>query len=121
MYKNQVNIARNRAYLTLKGRVGVEELRAWADNLVGELGKLKPGFSVISDIQDCEPTTEEGRLVIQEVQRKAKEMGMGHVVRITRAANAITANQWQRSSRVVGYMAANAASVEAADKMLDEM
>jgi hypothetical protein len=121
MYKNHVNVVKNRAYLMLKGKVDVPELQAWSANLIAELKKLKTGFGVVSDILECQPATEEGRQIVQDTQRKAKEMGMGHVVRITKGANAITANQWQRSSRAVGYTAAEAASVDEADKLLDEM
>jgi hypothetical protein len=121
MYTIRVVVAKNRLYLTLKGKVDVAELRAWSAEVLAEAEKLKPGFGVVPDILECYPTTEEGRQIIQATQLKAKEMGMGHVVRITSAANAITANQWQRSSRNVGYIAAEAASVEAADKLLDEL
>ena len=121
MYKNHANLAKNRLYITLKGKADVPELQAWSDNLLAEAKKLKAGFGVISDILECQPTTEDGRQIIQTTQKKAKDLGMGHVVRITQGANAITANQWQRSSRAVGYVAGEAGSVEAADKMIDEM
>ena len=121
MYKNVANVIKNRLYLTLKGKAEVKELQAWSDNLLVEAKKLKAGFGVISDILECQPTTEEGRLIIQTTQLKAKEMGMGNVVRITKGANAITSNQWQRSSRAVGYVALEAGSVDEADKMLDEL
>jgi hypothetical protein len=121
LYKNQVNLLKNRAYLTLKGKVEVGELKEWSANLLLDLKKLKTGFSVVSDILECQPTTEEGRLIIQDTQRKAKDMGMGNVVRITKGANPITANQWQRSSRSVGYSAGEASTVADADKLLDEM
>ncbi len=112
---------KNRLVTTVKGSVDIAELRAWSANLLAELKKLKPGFEVISDILDCQPTTEEGRLIIQDTQRKAKEMGMGNVVRITKGGNMITSNQWQRSSRAVGYVALEAASVQEADKLLDAL
>ena len=112
MYNTRINALKNCAYLTLKGRLEVTELKQWSASMLAELKKLKPGFGVVSDILECQPTDEEGRLIIQETQRKAKEMGMGNVVRITKGANPVTANQWQRSSRSIGYTAADAASVE---------
>jgi hypothetical protein len=121
MYKNQADIAKNRMYLTLKGKAEVEELNDWSRDLLSQLKKLKPGFGVISDILECHPTTEEGRMIIQDTQKKAKEMGMGHVVRITQSNNVVTAMQWQRSSRAVGYTAAESKTVAEADKLLDEM
>ena len=53
--------------------------------------------------------------------QQAKALGMGRVVRITKGANPITANQWQRSSRAVGYTALEAGSVGEADQLLDEL
>ena len=44
---------------------------------------------------------------------------MGNVVRIT--ANVVTALQWQRSSRAIGYSAAEAKTIAEAEKLLDEM
>ena len=46
---------------------------------------------------------------------------MNNVVRIVKLNNAVTANQWQRSSRSVGYIAMEAESVEKAEKLLDEI
>jgi hypothetical protein len=121
MYKNVALLAKNRLHITLKGKAEVAELQAWSANLLAEAKKLKPGFTVVSDILECEPTTEEGRLIVQTTQQQAKALGMGQVIRITKGANPITANQWQRSSRSVGYTALEAASVPEADKLLDEM
>jgi len=121
MYKNQINLAKNRMVLSLKGKTDLDELNAWSADLLSQLKKLKPGFGVISDILECHPTTEEGRMVIQETQKKAKDLGMGNVVRIVEKSNIVTAMQWQRSSRAVGYSASEAASVAEAEKLLDEM
>ncbi len=121
MYKNQVNFLKNRMHLMIEGRVDVAEMKAWSNDLLTQLKKLKPGFSVISEILNCQPTTEEGRQILVETQGKAKELGMNHVVRIVKSNNAVTANQWQRSSRSVGYTAMEAESVEKAEKLLDEI
>ncbi len=121
MYKNQSSFLKNRMHLMLKGRIDVAEMQAWSDDLIAGLKKLKPGFSVISEILECQPTTEEGRQILVETQRKAKELGMGNVVRIARITNAVTANQWQRSSRSIGYSAMEAPSVEEAESILDEL
>ena len=121
MYKNQLNFAKNRMHLMIEGRVDAAELKAWSDDLISKLKRLKPGFSVISEILNCQPATEEVRQMLVETQRKVKELGLGNAVRIVNKNNYVTANQWQRSSRSVGYVAMEAESVEAATKMLDEM
>jgi hypothetical protein len=50
MYKNLVNLAKNRMVLTLQGATELGELQAWSLDLLSQLKKLKPGFGVISDI-----------------------------------------------------------------------
>ena len=120
MYKTPINIVKNRAYLELRGKLSETDLQTWADDAVVQFRRLKTGFSVVSDILDCEPASEAGRQIIQTLQRAAKEMGMGAVVRITKGANPVTANQWQRSSRAVGYTAQEAASIAEADALLDK-
>ena len=121
MYKNQSNLVKNRMHLKVEGKVDVEEMKAWSDDLVNKLKSLRPGFSVISEILNFQPTTEEGRQILVDTQRRAKELGMGHVVRIVKNTNFVAAAQWQRSSRSVGYVAMEAESIEAAEKLLDEV
>ena len=121
MYKNQSNLVKNRMHLKVEGKVDVDEMQAWSNDLLTKLKSLKPGFSVISEILNFQPTTEEGRQILIDTQRKAKEIGMGHVVRIVKSSNFVAAAQWQRSSRSVGYVAMEAESLEAAEKLLDEV
>ena len=121
MYKNQSNLVKNRMHLKVEGKVDVEEMKAWSDDLVNKLKSLRPGFSVISEILNFQPTSEEGRQILVDTQRRAKELGMGHVVRIVKSTNFVAAAQWQRSSRSVGYVAMEAESIEAAEKLLDEV
>ncbi len=121
MYKNQSNFSKNRMHLVVEGQVDVAEMREWSNDLISKLKRLRPGFSVISEILNCQPTSEEGRQILVNTQAQAKELGMKHVVRIVKKTNAVTANQWQRSSRSIGYVALEAESIEAAEKLLDEI
>ena len=121
MYNNQLNFSKNRMHLMLEGKVEAAELKAWSDDLLSKLKRLKPGFSVISEILNCQPATEEVRQMLADTQKKVKELGLGNAVRIVSKDNYVTANQWQRSSRSVGYVAMEAESVQAAEKLLDEM
>jgi len=121
MYKNQLNFAKNRLHLLLEGRIEKEEMTAWSEDLISKLKKLRTGFGVISEILNCQPATEEVRQILVSTQAKAKEIGMGNVVRIVANNNYVTAAQWQRSSRSIGYVAMEAKNVEAAEKLLDDM
>ena len=121
MYKNQPNFAKNRLHLLLEGKIEKAEMILWSDDLLSKLKKLRPGFTVISEILNCQPATEEVRQILLETQKKVKELGLGDAVRIVAKNNYVTAAQWQRSSRSVGYIAKEAESVEAAEKLLDGM
>ena len=48
MYKNQANFLKNRMHLKIEGKVDVQEMKAWSNDLLTQLKKLKPGFNVIS-------------------------------------------------------------------------
>ncbi len=120
MYRNQLDFAKNRLHLLLEGKIEKEEMTAWSDDLISKLKKLKTGFGVISEILNCQPATEEVRQILVQTQAKAKEIGMGNVVRIVANNNYVTAAQWQRSSRSIGYVALEAHSVAEAEKLLDE-
>ncbi len=121
MYKNQLNFGKNRLHLLLEGKIEKPEMTAWSDDLITKLKKLKPGFSVISEILNCQPATEEVRQILVETQKKVKEVGLGDAVRIVAKSNYVTAAQWQRSSRSIGYVALEAENYESAEKLLDEI
>ena len=120
MFKNKANFAKNRMHLMLKGKIELDDVHAWSDDFISQLKKLKPGISVISEVAEYQPTTEEGRQVFIDTQRKAKEAGMGHVIRIILNPNFVKVHQWQRNSSSFGYNAMEAGSIEKAAKLPDE-
>lgn len=40
MFKNQSNLAKDRMHLMLKGRIELNEMQAWSDDLISQLKKL---------------------------------------------------------------------------------
>ena len=110
MYKNQLNFSKNRLHLLLEGKIEKSEMIEWTEDL-----------SVISEILNGQPATEEVRQILVDTQKKVKEVGLGVAVRIVAKSNYVTAAQWQRSSRSVGYVAMEAENYEAAEKLLDEI
>jgi len=115
------DLVKNWFYITVKGKLTLAEAMALQDKTIAEAKKLKPGFGSISDISQIIPADEATRVIIQDTMMKVKGLGMGHVVRITNSENFITANQWRRSSRVVGYEASEAPNREEAEKLLAKM
>ena len=115
-------IWRNRAYLEVRGKVSEAGLTAWAKDAARQLARLQLGFfSMVSDVLECTLANEAGQQwqIIQDLQRKVHILGTSRVVRITRDANPVTANQWQPGSRTVGCIALDAATVVEPDALLD--
>ncbi len=120
-YDLSVNVEKNRLYIFLSGNMDEAEIQTHADHILLNARGLRPGFSVISDIASFVPVGEAGRLVMQQTMKMVKELGMGHVVRVVTGASLVTANQWQRTSRQVGYQALEAPSREEAERLLDQL
>ena len=121
MYRNHVSIPKNRLYVMAEGKMEVDEVKLASADVLRLAKQLKPGFSIISDVSRFMPVTEEGRLVMQGAMKAAKELGMGHAVRIVPSAAQVVANQWQRSSRSAGYVAEQAPTLAEAERLLDEL
>lgn len=119
MHEIKSSLSKNRLYLTTRGTIQAEELVQLEQKLSAELRKMKQGFSMISDIQDTTPASEDLRQRMEQSMKLLKEAGMGHVVRI--ASNSVVSNQWQRTSRKVGYTAAEAPNVAEAEALLDQL
>jgi acetyl/propionyl-CoA carboxylase alpha subunit len=121
MYKNRADIQKNRLYVLFQGKMDIDEIKAGSINVLDEAKRLKPGFGIISDISGFVPTTEEGRLLIQETMKTLKDMGMKHTVRIVPVEASVVGLQWQRSSRAAGYEARQVPTLAEAEDFLDKL
>ena len=121
MYKNRIDMAKNRYYVTFQGKMEVEEIKQAAAEALQMVKQLKRGFGTVSDISTAIPANEEGRLLMQNAMKALKEAGMGQVVRIVPPAATVMGNQWQRSSRAVGYSADEAPTLAEAERRLDDL
>jgi hypothetical protein len=119
MYEIRCSIRKNRLYLTIKGKIDVDEMKLFVNATLQEAKKLQPSFGVVSDISQFIPSNEDVRSMMQNGMNCLKDMGVGRVVCVVQTENTVVANQWQRSSRAAGYVADQAASQEEAEKMLD--
>jgi hypothetical protein len=117
------NHHKNRIYITLKGKVAMDEVIAVIEKIKSEIRSLKPGYSVVSDIVNFIPVNEEARQMIADTMKHMKDNGMGKVVRIISDSptSQVTGYQWQRTSKSAGYQADTAPSLEEAEKILDQI
>lgn len=86
-----------------------------------EVKNLNEGFGEIFDISEFASISEDGRIVLQEAMKTIKELGMGTVVRVVPDSAKATANQWQRTSRTVGYAAKQAPTQAETEALLDKI
>ncbi len=121
MYKNYVDVSKNRLYVVLQGKMEAGELTQAAAEVLRLTRQLKPGFSAVSDLSGFVPTTEEGRLVMQGLMKAITELGVGHVVRVVPASAQVVANQVQRTTRTAGYVAEQVPTLQDAESLLDEL
>jgi hypothetical protein len=122
MYSNRSDPVKNRLYVRITGRLDAHEVAAARDDALRLASTLRPGFGVISDLAAFTPVHEDGRQIMLEAMHALKEQfGMGHVVRVVPESKAVAANQWQRTSRQVGYVAIEAPTLAAAEQLMDEL
>jgi hypothetical protein len=121
MNKNRADTRKNRLYVNFIERMDVEEVKVSGADVIQEAKKIKPGFGIISDISEFSPTTEEGRLGMQNVMKTLKEMGVSHLARIVKHHNSLSSYQWQRTSKAVGYAADEVPTMAEAEIMLDKL
>ncbi len=121
MYKNRADVIKNRLYVTFKGKMELDEIKIACANAHQEARRLRAGFGVISDVSEFFPATEDGRLAMQQTMKTLNEMGMGEVVRIVPSNAQVAGNQWQRTSRAVGYVAHQVPTLAEAEKLLDNL
>ncbi len=121
MFDIRTNFFENKLLFLAKGKLEVNECRTMCDTLVKNARKLQAGFILISDIHELEPLPEEGRLELQKTMQSLLDAGMGAEIRVISDGAIITANQFQRTSRAVGYTASEVRSFQEAERMVDQL
>lgn len=110
---------KNRLYLSFIGFFSDPLMKEACTKIEQEVLRLKPGFSVITDISQAKPATQAGNQLIERTQRFIADHGVGNVVRITSPRSVIIQHQFKRPSEGL-YASRTASSLEEAERMLDE-
>ena len=117
MYDVKIDKPHKRLTITLNGFLNAAETKAAADKVIAAIATLGTGFDVINDVSEFKPATPEAVQEIQRAQAAIKQAGARRVVRVV-GANALTAMQFARTSKAVGYAADTAATLAEAEKLL---
>jgi hypothetical protein len=114
----KIDHQKNRLYVKLVGLLGGEEMLEGSRQTIKAMESLKPGFTIITDISECRPLSQEGFQEIRRVAETGLKLGMRISARVV-GPSTITRLQFKRMSREAGYDSYNAASLEEAEAMLD--
>lgn len=121
MFDVRINPFENKLLFLAKGKMELNEVKSVCQALLKNAQKLQPGFIKISDIHELEVLPEEGRQELQTTMKSLKEMGLAGAIRIISDKSLVTANQFQRTSRSIGYTAIEVHSMLEAERVLDQV
>lgn len=116
----EYDIVKNRIYIVMEGSHDVEEARRLKDAYLEATKVLKPGFTVLSDVSNYVPGSEEVQKIHAEVARIAKLAGVGKVARVI-GNKPLGGMQIKRiTTHSGGYDSRNFLTREEAEDYLDE-
>ncbi len=123
MYQIRADLEKNRLYVSFKDDADVEYVEQFVDEFQQEVQKLEPGFSVINDLQEA------GRLgmgideALIPSMRLLISKGVKKVIRVVADSDQgrNLASRFDRKSAVAGYTGMTVYSLEAAEKILDDL
>lgn len=116
----QANVGKNRLFIRIEGRVDDAQVRSFADVVIKEMDRLRPGFDVVSDLTRAEPLGPEGSAQLRRVLEVQRERKVGRAVRIV-GRSAQAALQFARDSKDLQHEPYLAFSREEAEQLLDGM
>jgi len=121
MYQLKTDLARNRLYITLKGRITLEESEQAAREVIAAIKTLNPGFDVITDISELEPATKNEAEVVAGVQKVLIGHNVNRVARVVGKELKATVGkiQFERASRQTQIATENFDTLEDAERYLD--
>jgi hypothetical protein len=114
----QADVAKNRLFIRIEGRVDDGEVRSFADAIIKEMERLRPGFDVVSDLTQAEPLGPVGSAQLKRVVEAQRERKYGRAVRIV-GRSAKVALQFARDTKELNHEPYLAFSREEAERLLD--
>ena len=113
----EANLQKNTLYVTVAGHFNTAETTSAGEEVLASAARLKPGFNLIADIRKCHPTDSASLAELQRILEILSKRGLRLVVRITQIA--LSAIQFERVSKVVGYDSISTFSLEEAENILE--
>jgi hypothetical protein len=114
------NVAKNRLYLVFQGTIPDDMAKSAAERVIEEARHLRPGFSVVNDLSQAQPTGPWGAAEIRRVQAFLGYMGIERIIRILPEVDGGVAGQFEKAAGKYPT-ALTAGSIEEADAILDRV
>jgi len=118
MHKVKADFSKNRLYITL-GRLETGEAAVAAEAVIKECGRLKKGFTVVTDVSNFVPIDIYEQKQITKAQEHLVKSGMSKSVRVI-GTSPIGQLQMNRLSRKVGYSSDRFETIKEAEASLDK-
>lgn len=118
MYTIKTDVEKKRVYISFNGFLSYKEAKKCTDETITATSQFKHGYDVITDISQLKPTLPEVTKEIERTQAHFKNSGVRRGVRIV-GQSSLTGMQFKRLSGSIGYESINVASLDEAEKLLD--
>ncbi len=119
MYEIRIDKEKNRLYLMFSAIADETEMQEIVENIRRECGKLKNGFTCLTDLRKYNPVEGIYEKYIRETQQDLIDAGMSKVVRVRSPMGTMAHFQFDNISYEIGYHAQNVTSIEEGEKILD--
>jgi anti-anti-sigma regulatory factor len=113
-----VDVGKNRIFLCVRGRVDDAEAKSIADSIIKEMGRLRPGFDIVTDLSQAEPLGPEGVNQFKRLLEAHRARKAGRAVRIVGRSKDV-ALQFARTSKELQHEPYLCFSREEAERWLD--
>ncbi|MBN1691967.1 MAG: hypothetical protein JW845_00250 [Dehalococcoidales bacterium] len=119
MFTVEADIKKNRLYSKMVGYFDYKEMKECTDKTITEVGKLKPGFDVITDLSEFKPVGQDTLDEVARGQAYLKKSGVRHAIRVEGKFK-LASMQFSRMGKSTDYTPDIVATREEAEKLLDD-
>ena len=120
MYSIRLDIDRNRLYVTLVGFFSLVEIKKCGDETIEATKRLRRGYDIVTDITQFKAGPADVAADIERVQAHFRKSGARQGVRIV-GGNVLSGMQFRRTGTSAEYNSVNVASLEEAEKLLNDL
>lgn len=115
------NIKKRRLYITLKGIIPKKEAERLYTDIRFCVSDLEPGFAVITDLTQCRIGHLNAISTARKIMQFLLEKKVGKIIRIIGQGKVIYLQMLKLSDKMNGYDPKYVATLEEAEKLLDEL